>query len=185
MSLVLDGVVVEHTQRPLERLYERSVLLFAGFVFLTLVVWIIIATILEFPAWIVALGSPLVIITTALTPIWLEVRAYSITGNRRVIIDERGLQIEGTLLPWSELNFHRHGGRESSVSFWELGSETIIVTFERENKRFSAFLGVRYRPKAPIAITETLSKTLSERETLILESYISEHRKGPTAQAPR
>jgi len=187
MTLTLHGIVVRHTSRPLEMLYERSPILFAGFVFLTTLAWVWITTILNAPFWLIGIGTPLVLLTAALTPTWLELRDYRIEGERRIRIDERGLQIEGILIPWSELKFHRHDDAESSVSLWQLGPETIIATFEHDKHRFSAFLGLRFRPLAPIAVTETLTKTLSEKEMLKLEALISEHLEGSstTPQALR
>jgi hypothetical protein len=187
MALTLDGIVVRHTSRPLESLYERSPILFAGFVFLVTLSWVWITALMSAPFWLIGIGTPLVLLIAALTPSWLELRDYAIEGDRRIIIDERGLQVEGILIPWSELKFHRHDDAESSVSLWQLGPETIIATFEHQEHRFSAFLGLRFRPLAPIAVTETLTKTLSEKETLALEALISEHLAGSstTPQALR
>ena len=180
MDITLDGVVVRHTSRPLESLYERSLFLFASFVMLCTVLWVMIATVFPMPFWVAAIGTVLVLLGAASTPYWLEVRKYAIEGSRRIIIDERGLQIEGILIPWSELHFRRHGERDSSVSLWDVGPETIIVTFEHENHRFSAFLGVRFKPLAPIVHAETLTKRLSESEALKLQALISEHLERPS-----
>ena len=179
MDVTLDGVVVRHTSRPLESLHERSMLLFASFVLLCTVLWIMIASVAELDFWATSTGTVFVLLAAASTPYWLEIRNYAIEGSRKVIIDERGLQIEGILIPWSELHFRRHGDRDSSVSLWDVGPETIIITFEHESHRFSAFLGVRFRPLAPIAHGETLTKTLTEAEALKLQALISEHLEEP------
>ena len=175
MGVKLDGVVVRHTVRPLESLYERSPVLFAGFVMLSTLMWIILASLFSLPFWAATVGTLVVLIAAVLTPHWFEIRNYLIEGNRTLVLDDRGLQVEGILIPWSELHFRRHGDRSSSISLWEVGLETIIVTFEHKNHTFSAFLGVRFKPLAPIVHAETLTKTLSEEEMLRLESLISEH----------
>ena len=184
MSLVLDGAVVRHTARPFEQLYERSPILFAGFVFLMILLWIVLASAVNLAPWLMAIGMPVVLGVAALTPTWLEVRNYAIEGNRRIIIDERGLQIEGTLIPWDELHFHKHDDCASSMSIWELGSETITASFEHESRKFSVFLGVRFKPLAPIAMSETIDRTLSDEETLKLGALITEHLEGNRARGP-
>ena len=175
MTIVLDGVVVRHTNRPAAALYERSPLMFSAFVMLALVLWILIAGAVGIPPWLVALGVPIVLAITGLAPLWLELRAYDIEGPRVIIVDERGLQVERTLIPWAELRFQRHGDRESSLSMWRIGPDTIIANFEYDGQRFSAFLGVRFRSNAPIVISEILTKSLSENESLRLSAMIEKH----------
>lgn len=183
--VVLDGVVVRYASRPAEALYERSPLLFAGFVFLVTVVWIGIAKILQLPLGLVELTTPLVIVTATFTPVWFTQRAY-LDGAQTLILDERGLQVNSVLIPWSDLRFTRHGDLESAVSLWRVGPETVIASFEHEGMKFSAFLGVRFRDRRPLAFTERLEAVLDEKKLLRLESMITEHSTdlGPIESRP-
>lgn len=173
-KVVLDGVVVSYSSRPAEALYERSPMLFAGFVFLAMVAWIGIATIIDLPLGLIEITTPLLVLTAAFTPVWFTQRAY-LEGAQTLILDDRGLQVGSVLIPWSDLRFSRHGDLESAVSLWRVGPETVIASFEHEGMRFSAFLGVRLRDRRPLAFTERLQAVLDEDELLRLEAMIADH----------
>lgn len=172
-KLELDGVLVRHDVRPAESLLERAPLRFALTIFGVTLGWMIIASIFEEPT-LVLVGTPIVILASILSPWWLTVRA-DITGSRRIMLDEQGIRIGGILVPWDEVTVNREGDHETVTSFWELGSETITVTFEHDDTHISAFLGVRYRARHPFVSTERLYTTMSEPDLLRLEAIIAEH----------
>lgn len=171
--LVLDGVVVRHSVHPAEALFERSPIIFAAVVFIITACWLVIASAIENQI-ITLVGTPIVIFAAVLSPHWLSTRP-EIEGNRRVILDERGLQIEGILIPWNDLEIRRHGTKETATTLWTVGSETIVASFEHQDERFSAFLGVRFRTLHPFVSSEKLHRTLSEREVLKLEGVLGEY----------